>query len=168
MRQHQVGAFALANHPAILRLSACAGFLVTSFTACGSVSGCSRHRRREMPHRAGWRGSVGREDIQQAKLRQFTGRHVAECEPPRTIFGAPISTFMPCCARLLPLRTWWEIRRLRCQVVRFSNVGVRGVIVAGERNVSARHIAAMVSRFGCDQRAASAAALLHTAASALR
>ncbi len=168
MRQHQVRAFALANHPAILEISACAGFLVTSLTACGSVKRCSGHRRRGTPHPAGWRGSSRREDIQQTKLRQFTGRHVAGVEPPRTIFGAPISTFMPCLRGLLPLRTWWEIRRSRCQAGEFSNVGVGGVIVAGKRNLSRAHRAAMDSRFGCDQRAASASFPLRTAVSARR
>ncbi len=168
MRQHQVSAFTLANHPAILKISACAGFLVTSLTACGSVKRFSRHRRRGTPHPAGWRGSSRREDIQQTKLRQFTGRHIAGVEPPRTIFGAPISTFMPCLRELPPLRTWWEIRRSRCQVGGIGNVGVCGVIVAGERNLSRAHRAAMDSRFGCDQRAASANCLLRTAASAHR
>ncbi len=47
-------------------------------------------------------------------------------------------------------------------------VGVRGVIVAGEPMCRARHIAAMDSRFGCDQRRRAPVAPLRTVASAHR
>jgi hypothetical protein len=41
VRQHQVGAFTFGDDAAIVRPSACAGFLLTRRIACGSVKALS-------------------------------------------------------------------------------------------------------------------------------
>ncbi|MNE54553.1 hypothetical protein D3C80_1493360 [compost metagenome] len=80
-----------------------------------------------------------------------------ECEPPRTIFGAPIRMFIPCLREAsaasnvvgnsaITLPSCWDSSTCSCVA---SSWLARAIL-------RSRHIAAIDRRFGCDHCAASA------------
>lgn len=138
MRQHQVGAFALANHPAILKIQ-CLGRVfghqphrLRQRKAVALVIG---HAKRRIQQAGGV--VVGREDIQQAKLCQFTGRHVAGVRTAAHDIRRAHQHVHAMLARgFCRFERGGKFGDHAAKLVGFGNVGVRGVIVVGEGNVA--------------------------------
>ena len=97
VRQHQVGAFPSAMTPRSSRPSACAGCFADQTDRLrqgeGVILGVGDA---ECGIQQAGRIVVGRENVEQTVVRQQVGGDVAGWEPPRTIFGAPIRTCIPC------------------------------------------------------------------------
>lgn len=138
MRQHEVGAFALANHSAILKIKRLRRIFSHQLhrlrrrKAVALVIGDAKCRIEQAGGVV-----VGREDIQQAKLRQFTGRHVAGVRTSAHDIRRAHQHVHAMLARgLCRFERGGKFGDHAAKLVGFGNVGVRGVIVAGERNVS--------------------------------
>lgn len=138
MRQHQVGAFTLANHPAILeikRLRRIFGHQLHRLRQRKAVALVIGDAERRIQQAGGV--VVGREDIQQAKLRQFTGRHVAGVRTAtHDIWRAHQHVHAMLARGFRCFERSGKFGDHAAKLVGFGNVGVRGVIVAGEGNLS--------------------------------
>ena len=129
---------ALANHPAILEIKRLRRIFshqlhrLRQRKAVALVIGDAKCRIEQAGGVV-----VGREDIQQAKLRQFTARHVAGVRTAAHDIRRAHQHVHAMLARgFCRFERGGKFGDHAAKLVRFGNVGVRGVIVAGEGNLS--------------------------------
>lgn len=138
MRQYQVGAFVFVNYFAILEIKRLRWIFSYQFyrlrqrKAVVLVIGDAKCRIEQVGGVV-----VGREDIQQVKLRQFIGRYVVGVRVVayniRRVYQYVYVMFARGFRRF---ERGGKFGDYVVKLVRFSNVGVGGVIVVGKRNFS--------------------------------